>query len=82
MKETDSFVYLVGLKCVRSVNLEDTVGEINKIKECLLWDQKRRWLTLVGVLGDVGNLPESQLYQYFPGHPFADISHVDDFIMR
>lgn len=71
LKETDNYVHLVGLKCVRSVNLEDTVGEINKIREYLLWDQKRRCLTLVGILGDVWNLPESQLYQHLPGHPLC-----------
>ena len=71
LKETDNYVYLVGLTRVRSVNLEDMVGKINKIRECLLWHQKRRCLTLVGILGDLGNLPESQLHQYLPGHPLC-----------
>lgn len=81
-KETDNYVYLVCLICVRSVNSEDLVDEINKIRKCLLWDQKRRCLTLVGILGDVGNLPESQLCQYLLRHPLCRYSSRWCFIMK
>lgn len=38
MKETNNYVYLAGLKCVRSVKSEKALGETYKIRECLHCD--------------------------------------------
>lgn len=68
MKETNNYAYLVGLKCVRSLKSEEVLGEIYLRLGSVYIVTKEKLSSLVGVLANVGNLPECQLHEYLSDH--------------